>query len=84
MQMVQSVQLFERPEGMAFSRDILKCTDEDGGYFLCRMAFHVRKVMLHNVQTWGFEYPKQSSSLHRASVVSKHFYCSNWCTLLKS
>jgi len=45
---------------MAFCSDILKCTDEDGGYFLCRMAFRVGgKVMLHNVQIWGFEYPKQ-------------------------
>ena len=57
--MVQSVQLFERPEGMAFSSDILECTDEDGSYFLCRMFFHVSgKVMLHNVQIWGFEYPE--------------------------
>ena len=58
--MVQSVQQFERPEGMAFCSDILKCTNEGGGYFLCRMAFHViGKVMLHNVQIWGFDYPKQ-------------------------
>jgi hypothetical protein len=60
MQLVQSVQLFERAGGMAFTSDILKCTDEDGGYFLCQVTFHVGgKVVLHNVQIWGFEYPKQ-------------------------
>jgi len=55
-----AVILFERPEGTAFSSDILECTDEDGGYFLCRMAFHFGgKVMHHDVQIWGFEYPEQ-------------------------
>lgn len=58
--MVPSFQLFERPEGIAFSSDILECTEEDGGYFLCRMSFHVGgKVLLHNVEMWGFEYPEQ-------------------------
>lgn len=45
---------------MAFSSDILKCTDEVADVFLDRMAFHVSgKVMLHNVQIWGIGYPEQ-------------------------